>query len=104
MSLHHHALTESMEFRAFEAAPGISMMVRPDSPTYTLVAVSNDLLRVSNKKRQDLVGKGFYEVIPQLFHAFSDIGAANLNTSFEYILRHKIPHEILQQRADLRNG
>lgn len=93
-----------MNFSAFEATPGISVMVQPDVPRFTLVAVSNDLLRFFNKKRQELVGKGLFEVLPQLSHDLSEIGAANLKTSFEYILKHKIPHEIAQQRADLHHG
>ncbi|HYH14836.1 MAG TPA: PAS domain S-box protein [Flavisolibacter sp.] len=93
-----------MDFRAFEATPGISVMIQPDMPTYTVIAVSNDFSRTFNKKRQDLVGSAFFDVILQGTHALSDIGAANLKTSFEYILKHKAPHEIPQQRFDLFNA
>lgn len=97
----NHSITRDMDFRAFEATPGINLIVRPDGPTYTVAAASNDLLRLFNTKRQAVVGKGLFEVLRQLLNALSSVGEANLKTSFEYILEHKMPHEIARQRTDL---
>ncbi|MBD0376923.1 MAG: PAS domain S-box protein [Flavisolibacter sp.] len=93
-----------MDFRAYEATPGISVIVLPDPPVYTHVAVSNDFIRASGMKREDVIGKGHFEVFPKSPDDPNFTGEQNLKASFEYILQHKEPHEIPCQRYDIPNG
>lgn len=93
-----------MEFKAFEATPGISVIVLPDSPFYTHVAVSNDFIRALGMKREDVIGKGHFEVLPKSPDDSNFTGEQNLRASFEHIIQHKEPHEIPIQRYDIPNS
>jgi PAS domain S-box-containing protein len=88
------------DFRLFEATPGLRILLRPDAPTYTIVAVTNDYLKLLGVPRSVVVGKGhldcFKEAPRQQF-----IGEEKLEESFEYVIREKTAHEIPVQRFDL---
>ena len=90
-----------LDFRAFEATPGISVIVLPDAPVFTLVAVSNDFTRASGMKREEVIGKGHFEVFPKSPDDPAFTGEQNLKASFEYIIKHKKPHAIPLQRYDI---
>lgn len=90
-----------LDFRAFEATPGISVIVLPNPPVFTLVAVSNDFIGVSGMKRGDVIGKGHFEVFPNNPNDPVLTGEQNLRASFEYIIKHKVPNEIPLQRYDI---
>jgi PAS domain S-box-containing protein len=92
-----------MDFRAYEAAPGISVIVLPDAPVYTHVAVSHDFIAASGMKKEDVIGKGHFEVFPKSPNDPNFTGEQNLRASFEYILRNKCPHQIPLQRYDIPN-
>ncbi len=48
----------------FEKSPG-SILVKADPPDFSIVAVSDIYLDVTSSKREDIVGKGFFEVFPE---------------------------------------
>jgi ABC-type polysaccharide transport system permease subunit len=54
-----------MDFRPYEAAPGISVIVLADAPVYTYVAAINDFIAASGMKRKDVIGKGHFELFPK---------------------------------------
>jgi len=93
-----------MDFRAFEATPGISVIMLPDAPVYTHVAVSNDFVQSTGLRREDVIGIGHFEVFPKSPDDSNSTGEQNLKASFEYILQHRKPHEIPLQRYDIPNG
>lgn len=93
-----------MDFRAFEATPGISVIVRPDTPAYTLVAVSNDFIANSGMKREGVIGKSHFEVFPKSPDDPDFTGEPNLKASFDYIIKNKVPHQIPLQRYDVPRG
>lgn len=90
-----------LDFRAFEATPGISVIVLPDPPVYTVVAVSNDFILTSKMKREEVVGKGHFTVFPKSPEDPDFTGEQNLKASFEYIIKHKNRHSIPLQRYDI---
>src|ERR1043165_8546596 len=53
------------DFLLFEARPGLALALLPDAPRFTCVAVSHDLLRALNEKKETLVGRGFWEIFPE---------------------------------------
>ena len=93
--------TKTFDFRAFEATPGISVIVLPDAPVYTHVAVSNDFLLTTGFRKEQVIGRGHFEVFPQNPEDPNFTGEHNLKTSFEYILRNKKPHQLPVQRYDI---
>ncbi|HVS94381.1 MAG TPA: ATP-binding protein [Mucilaginibacter sp.] len=48
----------------FEKSPG-SLLVKADTPCFTIAAVSDAYLQITSAKREDLVGKSFFEVFPE---------------------------------------
>jgi PAS domain S-box-containing protein len=94
-----------IDLKIFEARPGISVVVRPDQPQYTIVAVSDDFIRTSGMIRSDVIGKGLFEVFPENPADPSSSGEDSLRASFDYILRYKEPHEMALFRYDIpHNG
>jgi two-component system sensor histidine kinase VicK len=56
-------LTESIFQTIFEKSPG-SLLVRADVPVFTIVAASDDYLSITSATRENIVGKGFFEMFP----------------------------------------
>jgi PAS domain S-box-containing protein len=90
------------DFRAFECTPGVSVVVTPDSPDYTLVAVSNDFIELTGLKRDAVIGKGHFSFFPKNPDDPNFTGEKNLRASFEFIVKNRIPHELENQRYDFR--
>lgn len=97
------ALQQAMDFRAFEATPGISVVVLPDAPLFTHVAVSHDFIRASGMRKEDVIGKGHFEVFPKSPDDPNFTGEQNLRASFEHIIKHREPHGLPLQRYDIPN-
>lgn len=47
----------------FEKSPG-SLLVKADTPVFTIVAASDAYLRITSVLREQVIGKGFFEVFP----------------------------------------
>ncbi|MGE5395805.1 MAG: PAS domain-containing protein [Candidatus Saccharibacteria bacterium] len=55
---------QSQELRIFEAVPGNNMLIKADSPRFTIVAASESFLLMTEKIKEDLIGKGIFEGFP----------------------------------------
>lgn len=97
-------LNTIMDFKIFEASPGIQVLLLPDAPVFTHVAVSNDFVKTSGMKREKVIGTGHFSVFPKSPDDPNFTGEENLKASFAFILEHKQPHEIPVQRYDIPNG
>ncbi|MDB5206797.1 MAG: domain S-box protein [Flavisolibacter sp.] len=93
-----------IDSKLFEARPGISVVVLPDPPTFTVIAVSDDFVRATRIPREEIIGKGHFELFPESPDDPDFTGEQNLRDSFAYILQHKKPHLLAQQRYDIPNG
>ena len=47
----------------FEKSPG-SLLVKADKPLFTILAASDTYLEITSSTREEIVGKGFFEVFP----------------------------------------
>jgi len=56
-------LTEGLFKILFEKSPG-SLLVKADAPHFTIMAASDAYLQVTSVKREDVLGKGFFEIFP----------------------------------------
>jgi len=56
-------LNEGLFKLLFEKSPG-SLLVTADAPRFTIAAVSDAYLQITSVQREDVVGKGFFEVFP----------------------------------------
>jgi PAS domain S-box-containing protein len=48
----------------FEAAPGRYLVLLPDAPRYTIIALSDAYARATQTSREDILGKGLFDVFP----------------------------------------
>ncbi|MDI1483449.1 ATP-binding protein [Polyangium sp. y55x31] len=97
--------TADPDFRTlFESAPGLYLVVEPDAPRYTIVAVSDAYARATMTRREQILGRGIFEVFPAN-PATSEQGATairNLGASLERVLRRRVPDTMPIQQYDIR--
>ncbi len=87
------------EFRTlFESAPDSYYVLSPD---FTILAASDAFLRASMTKREDIVGRGLFEVFPGNPDDPSNTGVSNLRDSLESVLKHRVPHTMVVQKYDI---
>jgi two-component system cell cycle sensor histidine kinase/response regulator CckA len=90
-------------FRAlFEAAPGLYLVLLPDAPRFTIVAVSNAYLRATMTERAAILGCGLFEVFPDNPNDAEATGVHNLKTSLNAVLELGAPNTMAVQKYDIR--
>ena len=77
------------DFRAvFEAAPGVSLLLAPDPPRFTMLAASEERLAATLTTREAIVGRPFFEVFSDANPANSaPLGVASMRASLERAAR-----------------
>ncbi|MDI1446378.1 ATP-binding protein [Polyangium sp. 6x1] len=97
--------TADPDFRTlFESAPGLYLVVEPDAPRYTIVAVSDAYARATMTRREQILGRGIFEVFPAN-PSTSVRGATavrNLGASLERVLRRRVQDTMPIQQYDIR--
>lgn len=93
-----------MDYTLFEARPGLAVVLLPDSPKFTVVAVSDDFESIMGVKREDIVGKGHFEKFPANLDDPRLSGEQNVKASYEHVIKYKEPHDLPLQRYDIPNG
>ena len=88
------------DFRVlFQTIPGAHLVLLPDDPVFTIVAVSDDHLKIGGIKRETVVGRGVFEV-------FSDpvlpSSAQELADSLRRVIAGRAPDPMPVQRYDIR--
>ena len=96
----------SEDFRAlFEAMPAACLVVVPDVPRFTIVAVTDIYCRRAQQTREALLGRGLFEAFPDA--ASPEQGGHQrrievaLRDSFAEVCRTKVPHRMAVQRYDM---
>jgi signal transduction histidine kinase len=91
------------DFKAlFEAAPGHFLVLLPDSPVFTIVAVSDRYLRATMTEREKIIGRGLFEVFPDNPEDSSASGTRNLAASLERVLATRSPDTMAVQKYDIQ--
>ncbi len=97
--------TERVDFQAiFEASPVLCVIVLPNPPAFTIVAVSNAYLKATNTTREYLMGKGLFEAFPENPADPAPEGERNLRASLERVLITCTPHSVPVQKYDVRRS
>ncbi len=90
----------SPDFRAlFESAPGLYLVLAPD---FSIVAASDAYLQATLTKREDILGRGIFEVFPDNPADANATGVANLRESLERVLKERRPDSMAIQKYDVR--
>jgi PAS domain S-box-containing protein len=88
------------DFRAlFEAAPGLFLVVDSE---LRIVAASDAYLAATMTKRDEIVGRGIFEVFPDNPDDQEATGVANLRSSLERVRRHHVGDTMAVQKYDIR--
>ncbi len=85
----------------FEGAPAALLVVLPDDPVFTIVAVSNAYLRATGATRETIIGRGVFEVFPNNPDDLTANGVQSLLASFRRALATRIPDRMPLQRYDV---
>jgi signal transduction histidine kinase/ActR/RegA family two-component response regulator len=85
--------------RLFEAGPGLMLLLAPD---LTIVAVSDAYLRATMTAREEIVGRGLFEVFPDNPLDPAATGVSNLRASLERVRLHRAPDAMAVQKYDIR--
>lgn len=83
----------------FESAPGLNLILQPD---FTIVAVSDAYLNATMTKREQIIGKGLFEIFPDNPDDPAATGESNLRTSLLNVLQNKSAHTMAVQKYDIR--
>jgi PAS domain-containing protein len=83
----------------FEAAPGLYLVLLPD---FTIVAVTDAYTKATLTRREDILGRGLFEVFPDNPDDPDASGVANLRASLERVLQYKIPDKMALQKYDVQ--
>lgn len=89
-----------MDFSAFEAVPGISVVIHPNDPLFTIEAVTNDFVEQLGIGRNELVGRGLFEAFPNPPTHNRNSGEEPIRKSFARVIDHKKRDEIRVLRFD----
>jgi PAS domain S-box-containing protein len=98
---------QPIDFKSvFEAAPTPYLLLRPDSPVFTVAGVNDAYLRATGTERSAIVGCGLFEVFPE---NPGDAGAgseSDLRSSLDRVVRDRVPDTMGVQKYDipLRDG
>jgi signal transduction histidine kinase/ActR/RegA family two-component response regulator len=92
--------TAEPDFRAlFEAAPGLYLVLDPE---LQIVAVSEAYLEATMTKREEILGRGIFDVFPDNPDDGSATGVANLRASLERVRTLCKPDTMAVQKYDIR--
>jgi two-component system, cell cycle sensor histidine kinase and response regulator CckA len=95
-----HPLRLRPDFQSlFQSAPDLYLALTPD---LKIVAVSDAYLRATLTKREEILGRGIFDVFPDNPEDPEATGVRNLRSSMERVLRYKIADTMAVQKYDIR--
>ena len=95
--------TES-EIRLFLSVPGNNLLLQANPPHFTMLAVTDSYAKETGRSREELLGKGLFEVFPANPNDPSDTGENDLRFSLSQVIHHKKAHHLPTQRYDVSNA
>ena len=94
-------LTASELQAILQSIPGNYLILEPDFPQFTIVAVSDAYAAATNTVREQILGKGLFEVFPDNPDDPQATGIRNLTASLTSVLENKRPHRMAIQKYDI---
>jgi signal transduction histidine kinase len=89
--------------RLFESVPANCLVLLPDAPRFTIAAASDAYLAATMTTREQIVGRGLFEVFPDANPANVErTGVSNFRVSLETVLRGGAAHAMGVQRYDVK--
>lgn len=92
-----------LQFQAlFQSAPGSYLVLKPDLPNFTIVAVSDAYLRDTMTEREKILGRKLFEVFPDNPAEPASDGVRNLHASLKRVLQKGVADTMAVQKYDVR--
>jgi PAS domain S-box-containing protein len=89
-----------LQFRAlFESLPGLFLVLTPD---LKILAVSDAYLKATLTKREEILGRGLFEVFPDNPNDPAASGVSNLRASLDRVRKEAVPDTMAIQKYDVR--
>ena len=89
-----------LDFRSlFESVPGSHLVLDPE---LVIVVVSDAYLRATMTRREDILGRGLFDVFPDNPDDPEATGVKNLRASLDWVRRDRLPDTMAVQRYDIR--
>lgn len=85
----------------FESIPGLFLVLLPDPPLFTIIAVSNDYASATKTIREQIVGRGIFEVFPDNPDESDATGTRNLRASLERVTEKRVADAMAVQKYDI---
>ncbi|RYZ22883.1 MAG: PAS domain S-box protein [Chitinophagaceae bacterium] len=85
----------------FNTLPGNSVLLLPDTPRFTIVAVTDGYLAATGRQRAELVGAALFEAFPGNPDDANGVSEKTVRASLEYALAHRELHYLPMQRYDV---
>ena len=92
----------SVDFLAtFESAPDAYLLLAPDPPDFTILAVNQARVRATMRPAEDVIGRPLFEAFPDNPDDPEATGVRNLRASLEEVMRSGKPHRMALQKYDI---
>jgi hypothetical protein len=88
--------------KIFQSCGGCYLILLPDAPVFTIVAVTDAYLSATHTKRDAIVGRGLFEVFPDNPHDHTADGVTNLRASLERVMSSKEIDYMKIQKYDVQ--
>ncbi len=88
----------------FESLPGLVLILKPDAPRFTLVAASDAYLAATMTQREQILGRGLFEVFPDNPDDPAADGVRNLRASLMGVRATRQAHELALQKYDVQRA
>lgn len=85
--------------KLFEALPGLYLILDPD---LRIIAVSNAYAEATKIRREEVLGRGIFDVFPDNPDDPSADGVHHLRASLQQVILHKVPSAMAMQKYDIR--
>jgi signal transduction histidine kinase len=93
-------LLQPPDFRVlFESAPGLTLVL---TPGFEIVAASDAYLQATMTKREEILGRGIFDVFPDNPDDPTATGVSNLRASLERVVQHRVSDAMAVQKYDIR--
>ena len=88
----------------FDAMPGNFIILKPNPPYFTILGISDDLLKITTQVKENVVGKNLFDVFPENKEIKDTNNSHNLITSLNNCLHNKVTEELPVIRYDVANS
>jgi len=86
----------------FEQVPGLFLILGGDAPKFSILGASEAYLQATLTQRDEIVGRGLFEVFPDNPDDPEPTGMSNLRASLERVLASLRPDTMAVQKYDIR--